>query len=355
MAFPFLGYPLAVVFAALAFLFPLSEKWFGLQDYFIEPPFVITTFLVGWFWGIGPALLTLIIEVLSLDYWIVPSLGVIDFFRWPAIASFTPFIFIQLLTLKLILVQKKYRQQLIMRHAQLEEANQVKDLFLSRASHELKTPLTTIQGNIQLVLRRLSRQQPLPAEFSFLAPKLAIVDAQTHRSQELIDDLLNLSSLRTGKIPLRITSCDFCSLCRNVVENQRSLVDQAITLKLPADGVVLQVDEGRMYQVVTNLVVNATKYSPAHSSVSVEVNQRETGVILMVHNDGPVIPKDQQDKIFEPFYRIPGAQMGTTQGWGLGLAISKEIVEQHGGRIWVESEEGMGTTFMVEQSCCSAT
>src|SRR6185312_6964860 len=183
--FALVGYPLAILFAILASLIPWSESLLHIQDHFVEPPFVVATFLVGWFWGIGPALLALVLEVLFLDYWIVPPLESIDFFRWPYIASFAPFIIIQLFILGLILVQKKYRQQLIESNAQLERANKVKEVFLSHISHELKTPLTTIQGQIQLALRRLARQQPLPAEFSVLPARLEMVDSQAHRLHAL--------------------------------------------------------------------------------------------------------------------------------------------------------------------------
>lgn len=379
----FLGYPLAVVFATIAFLIPFSEKSLGIQDYFIEPPFVIATLLVGWIWGIGPAILALIIEILALDYWIVPPIGDLDFFLWPDIASFLPFVLIQLIVLGLVLVQKKYRQQLLLAHlelsqnaeklaeknhalsetnaqldranqalvqsnAQLDEANHIKDHFLSLASHELKTPITTIQGQAQLALRRLTRQPPLPVEFAFLPLHLEKVEAQTYRLYALVNDLLNLSSLRSGKIPLRIASCDFCSICRKVVEDQAALTDRLIDLTLPPDPILLQADEGRLSQIVTNLVTNAIKYSPARSTIETKITQSRTLVTLAVHNNGLAIPQERQKHLFEPFYRTPEAQASTIQGWGLGLAISKEIVEQHGGRIWVESSEEKGTAFCVE-------
>jgi signal transduction histidine kinase len=173
------------------------------------------------------------------------------------------------------------------------------------------------------------------------------VEAQTYRLNLLVNDLLNLSSLRSGKLPLQIAPCDVCLLCRNVVEDQRALVDHLIDLKLPHDPLILQADEGRLSQVVINLVVNAIKYSPPDSIVCVDVSLKGTLLILAVHNNGSVIPQEQQENIFEPFYRTREAQTSATQGWGLGLAISKEIVEQHGGRLWVESSEEKGTTFFV--------
>jgi signal transduction histidine kinase len=109
---------------------------------------------------------------------------------------------------------------------------------------------------------------------------------------------------------------------------------------------VVQIDEERIAQVIINLVSNALKYSPAGTVIRVEVSQRSGEAILAVHNDdGPVLSKEQQKTIFEPFSRGPEAQSSAISGWGLGLAICKEIVERHGGRLWVESSEEMGTTF----------
>src|SRR5579884_2441026 len=111
---PLLGYPLAVLFAAAAFAVPIIQRTLGIQDPFIEPPFVIAVLLVGWFWGIGPVLLALLLEILALDYWIVPPVGVIDFFlEHNDIVSFTSFTLLQLVVLSLVITQKNYRQQLL--------------------------------------------------------------------------------------------------------------------------------------------------------------------------------------------------------------------------------------------------
>jgi len=99
--------------------------------------------------------------------------------------------------------------------------------------------------------------------------------------------------------------------------------------------------------VIINLVTNAVKYSPENTIIRVCASLESPHVILTVHNDGPAIPQEQQIHIFEPFYRTPEAELSSIQGWGLGLSISKEIVEQHGGQIWVESFEEKGTTFFV--------
>jgi signal transduction histidine kinase len=364
----FPGYLLAVLFAASAFLIPLSERSLGIQDFFIEPPFVMATLLIGSFWGIGPALLALLLEVLALDYWIVSPVGMIDFFRWPDLASFAPFILLQLIVLALVVTQKKYRQQLLRasqaasqqaeelaeRNARLQQADQVKDQFLSMASHELRTPITGIQGQVQLLLRRLKRQSAQHPDWLPVYDTLSKVDEQTRRLTELVNALLDLNTLRSGKMPVCLAPCDMRRLCRQVVEEQQALAGRAMDLRLPADPVVIQADGRKLSEVVSNLLTNALKYSPANTLIRVEVSQRPAVVLpvirealLAVHNEGPVLSKEQQETLFEPFYRSPEAHSSATPGWGLGLTICKEIVMQHSGRIWVESSQEQGTTFFV--------
>jgi signal transduction histidine kinase len=185
------------------------------------------------------------------------------------------------------------------------------------------------------------------ADDSVFRVDLEKVEAQTGYLRTLVEDLLSFSSLRSAKMPLHVAAYDLCRLCREVCEGQALLTNRQIDLRLPPDPLILQGDQGRLSQVVTNLVTNAIKYSPPESVVRVEIYPGPTQALLSVHNDGSILSEEQQKAIFEPFYRTPEAQQSATPGWGLGLAISKEIVEQHQGRLWVESWEGKGTTFFV--------
>jgi len=216
------------------------------------------------------------------------------------------------------------------------------------ASHELKTPITTIRGQAQVMLRRLSKQKELPGEFSDVRTALERIDEQTYRLTALVDDLLDLSSMRSGKIELRSSPCDVREICSGVVEDQRLLSGRTIELVVPPAPVMLNADCERLGQVVTNLVSNAIKYSPDESPVQVSVHQRDKVVVIEVHDSGQGIPKEEQKHIFETFYRSPDAQTARKSGWGLGLAICKDIVERHGGCIWCESRVGEGSTFFVE-------
>lgn len=364
-----IGYGGAIVFAILATAIPLVERSWGIQDHFIETPFVIAVMLVAWFWGLGPALLALLLEAFALDYWFIPPVGSFDFFLWPDIGAFAPFLLIQLIVVRMILLQKSYRRQLLRAqqlaskradalaerndalresNKELDRANRFKEYFFSLTSHELRAPLTLIQGQAQLALRRLKRRAPLPSEVAFLPAQLEKITAHTQHLETLVSDLLDFNSLRSGTIPMRRSLCDLCGLCREVVEDQRLATGRTIDLMVPVEPVILPADAGRLSQVVTNLLTNAIKYSPVSSPIKMVVGQGDAIGLVLVWNEGPVIAKDQQEKIFEPLYRTPEAQTSEAIGWGLGLAMSKEIVEQHAGRIWVESEAGEGTTFGVE-------
>ncbi|MEO7022412.1 MAG: HAMP domain-containing sensor histidine kinase [Ktedonobacteraceae bacterium] len=364
----FVGYALSFVFIAGTFLVSRIEAIEHIHDYFIGVPFLIGTLLVGWIWGTGPALVALVVGVLCLDYWLIPPGRGFTFYQWPDTVAFIPFIVIQLIILYIIALQKKYRQQLLLaqqeasEHAeelaksnqalaqsnlQLEQADRVKDQFLSMASHELRTPITSIHGYLQLLIRRLKKQSAQIPEMLLVQDSLVKVDQQTKRLTILVNDLLDINSLRSGKMPLRLAPCDLSQLCCEIVTDQKALTSRVIDLQLPPDPIVLHIDETRLSQVMNNLVTNAIKYSPAHAVVQVEVSQRSEEAILAVHNDGSVLSQEQQTTIFEPFYRSPEAQSSDAPGWGLGLPISKEIVEQHQGRLWVESSEETGTTFFV--------
>src|SRR5205085_1247520 len=158
---------------------------------------------------------------------------------------------------------------------QLKQANHLKDQFLSMASHELKTPITTIRGQAQIALHRLSKQRDPSPEQTATSESLRKIDEQTQRLNNLVDDLLDLSSIRAGKIGLRLQPCDLVELCREVIEDQRLLTERVIELETPDVAVSLQGDCNRLGQVVVNLVNNALKYSTEEQSVQVRIQRND--------------------------------------------------------------------------------
>ena len=373
---PVVGYIICPFLIATAATSELTLQQLGLRVYTASAMFYLTNVVIAWLWGVGPALLAIVLGYFALDIFVIPPFGLFTFNGLGDVALFLPFIVTQLLVALITTQREKAQrralaaereaqthsqelaetnhalaqsnQDLEQLNSQLEAVNQLKDYFFSRASHELKTPITTIRGQTQLALRRIARsQQAVPEQLS-LPIYLEKIESQTRRLQALIEDLLDMSSLHSGKVPLRLELCNLGSLCSEVAEDQYALSGRSIELEFPAEPVMLQADCQRISQVISNLVNNAVKYSPENTFVLVRIIYEFSHIILTFHNDGPAIPQEQQTHIFEPFYRAPEADFSSIQGWGLGLSISKEIVERHEGQIWVESSEGKGTTFFVQ-------
>jgi signal transduction histidine kinase len=372
---PLVGYLVCPLLIGVAAIIDLTLQWHGLHLYTTSATFYLAEVVIAWLWGVGPALLGMVLGFLLLDSLIIPPYGVFTFNGWNDMVIYLPFIVTQLLVV-LITAQRErakrrsfvaeqraqtYAQELAetnqalahsnydleQLNSHLAQVNQLKDYFLSQASHELKTPITTIRGQAQLVLRRLARSpQGVPEQLS-LPTHLEKIEEQTRYLQALIEDLLDISSLNSGKISLRLTRCDLAVLCSKVIEDQRALSGRRIELELPAEPLILQADAQRLTQVIINLTSNAVKYSPESSVICISASKASSYLIIAFHNDGPAIPQEQKIHIFEPFYRTPEAARSSIQGSGLGLAISKDIVERHEGQIWVESSEEKGTTFFV--------
>jgi signal transduction histidine kinase len=318
--------------------------------------------LVAFIWGVGPALLSVILSTLVLDYFFIPPGEQLSLRSWDTGVQILPFFLIGIIVaiisgqreaarrraLFAELALKEYADELEEINQELKEVNQMKDKFISMASHELKTPITTIRGQAQITLRRLSRQKELPKELADVPHALEQIDEQTLRLNALVDDLLDLSSIRAGKMQLRLSRFDLREVCQSAVEEQRLLSGRDIELEQPETPVMLNADSERLSQVVTNLVSNAIKYSLETSPIKVSLQMQEKTTQLAVQDYGQGISKEQQTLIFETFYRSPDAQTSKKSGWGLGLAICKDIIERHGGRIWCESSVGEGSTFIVE-------
>lgn len=359
---PLIGYLITFPLVALSIGLTLFMQKLLPHYYFPSAMLLLAIVSVAFIWGVGPALLSVLLASLALAYFYIPSNEQITLKNWDGLVQILPF-FLVGIVIAIISGQREaarrralFAEQSLQEHAanleeanqELKEVNQMKDQFISMASHELKTPITTIRGQAQIMLRRLSKQKELPKELADVSVALEKIDEQTRRLNALVDDLLDLSSIRAGKIELRLSPCDLLEVCCSVIKEQRQLSGRDIELEQASAPVTLNADCERLSQVITNLVSNAIKYSPEKSPVRVSVLQQEKTVQLVVKDYGQGISKDQQNHIFETFYRSPDVQTSKKSGWGLGLAICKDIVERHGGSIWCESCKGEGSTFFVE-------
>ncbi len=236
---------------------------------------------------------------------------------------------------------------MIQANTQLERAHLLKDYVLTRAAHELRTPLTTILGRTQLLASRLEKTGETPENWAALQSYVPMMETRARHLRALIERLLDLSRAQSRVIPLQRRPCDLGKLCGEVVEDQRVLSGRVIELELPASAVVLRADSQLLTQVLTNILSNAVKYSPEPSSIQVRLCAEETQAMLHVSNECLAPSPKQLTQLFEPFYRTPEVEYSPIPGWGLGLTISKEIIEQHGGQIWAESSGEKRITFFV--------
>ncbi len=225
---------------------------------------------------------------------------------------------------------------------QLATLNRMKDEFVSTVSHEFKTPLTTISGFLSVMLE--GDTGPLNAQqMKFLT----IAKAASKRLSGLVSDLLDLSRLEGG-VKMEMGLCDLGLLMLDSVENhQPAAAEAGKTLTTEAPGVLPKAfgDERWLHLVLDNLVSNAIKFTHPGGRVRVRVQDKGEFVMVSVSDDGIGIPLDDREKVFERFYRAGNRSEVNAPGTGLGLAIAREVVDKHGGKIWLESELGKGTTF----------
>ena len=221
----------------------------------------------------------------------------------------------------------------------LEEANRAKDEFLSLASHELKTPVTSIKIFSELATRRPHVMEP---------KHMRTLTRQADQLIALVNDLLDVSRLELGRMPVQMMRLDLAALVSETCERYHPRCEKNHALSCPVeDGVHVLGDPVRLEQVFSNLLDNAHKYTPDGRGISMRIGCKGGKALVEVQDEGIGIGLEHLPHIFERFYK-PGPQHGIYSGLGVGLYISREIVERHGGRIWAESEEGRGSTFTVE-------
>ena len=221
-------------------------------------------------------------------------------------------------------------------------ALEVKEEFVASVSHELRTPLTSIHGFTSLVLER----DDLPDE---VRHQLGVVQRNVDRLDRLVADLLQTAQVERGLVHLERERTDIAALVRQSLEAARPAVEAAgLTLvsRVP-NRLVAMVDPQRFAQVIDNLVSNAVKYTPSGGRVEVDLSVTHERVELVVIDTGIGISVRDRNHVFSRFFRTRHAAQRSIQGIGLGLSITKAIVDSHGGRIEVESEEGRGSTFRV--------
>ncbi len=215
-----------------------------------------------------------------------------------------------------------------------------KNEFISIASHELKTPVTSLKGYTQVLNVLLKRN-----DTSKLVSTMGKMDTQLDRLTDLINDLLDVSRIESGKLQLTKKEFSFDELVDEVLEEMQLISHKHRIQKTGKTGMKIQSDPDRLEQVMINLISNAIKYSPNADKVQIKTELNHKDIVFAVKDYGIGIPRDKQDKIFDRFFRVNGQNTETFPGMGLGLYISAEIIKRLGGKIWFESKQGKGSTF----------
>jgi two-component system phosphate regulon sensor histidine kinase PhoR len=223
----------------------------------------------------------------------------------------------------------------------LKELENIRTEFVGNVSHELRTPLSLIKGSAETLLDGAIHDPPQAIRF------LQKIDKHSDRLLYLIEDLLVISRLESGQTALNLAQVDLRELCQRVLDDltSRATARQAsLENKIPPQTVVWA-DADRLQQVFFNLTDNAIKYGKSGGCVTVSAHETGEKTEVSVADDGPGIPPDSLNRVFERFYRVDRARSRDNGGTGLGLAIVKHIVQAHGGEVWVKSEMQKGANF----------
>src|SRR5699024_7787466 len=226
-----------------------------------------------------------------------------------------------------------------------ERMEQERREFVSNVSHELRTPLTTMRSYLEALSDGAWQDEEIAPKF------IAVTQDETERMIRLVNELLELSRMDSKEYTLERRRINFVEYFGEVIDRFEMNLDESyrITRDLPSKGTYdVWLDKDKMTQVIDNIISNAIKYSPEGGTISCSVRKVESKnrhLLISIKDEGIGIPFDKKDKIFERFYRADRARTRKLGGSGLGLAITKELVEAHSGEIWVNSQQGKGTSI----------
>lgn len=237
-------------------------------------------------------------------------------------------------------------RELAKKNVQLEKLNEEKNKFLGMAAHDLRNPLSTIQGFSEYILEETENiLSSRHKEF------LSIIMSSSEFMLQLVNDLLDISQIESGKLELRKKLTDITKfISQNISLNKYWAERKHINLEFIRAENLPEVimDDQKMDQVLNNLISNAIKYSPSNTTIQVKLESKNNSVLISVKDEGQGIPEEELDKLFKPFSKTSVKSTAGEKSTGLGLVIARKIVDGHNGKIWVESKVGKGSTFYVE-------
>jgi signal transduction histidine kinase len=363
------GYVISVLFVGLGFLVSLLLAQvpfpFSLPGVLLLGAVVVITLL----WGVGPAVFAILLSLFTLDYLTVPPFGTLGAPAWKSMLQLLTF---ALAGIGVAVLTRRYEaafwRLLALERERLErdrkeayervvrETNQYMEAFLVTVSHELKTPLTVIKGSLQLCEQKLRRFVQSEEACTVTTRELVLLLALLEQAKQqvilgnrLVNDLVDISRIEADRLMLLKVPCDLFTIVREAVEEERrvSFARTICLLTSSERAVPVYADPDRLGQVVTNYLTNALKYSAADCAVSVRLEVEGMLARVSVQDEGPGLPLAEQERIWEPFYRVQAieVQSGSSVGLGIGLSLCRTIIERHHGQVGVQSVPGKGSTF----------
>jgi len=372
LRYPATGYLASslVAGAAVALTLLFKERVPGFNVFTVL--FLLAVVMVALLWGGGPSLLATLESAVLLGFFIYRPMFSSSSTSVGAAISLVLLLLVGILISQLTgqMAWARFQADQARREAEahsvqlrnalaaLVETKAQMDTFLGIASHELKTPLTSLKLSLQLSQRRLHQLTQgtngavaaRDARLQVAVEQLNRTVHQMERMEALVNDLVDVSRIQEGKLELHVDRVDLVAIIREVVEEQREEAPgRTISFEGPAgrSQVEVSADAGRIEQVVTNFLTNALKYSLADRSVEIRIEVESEQARVWVRDQGLGLPLEEQEHIWERFHRVKGVdvQSGAGVGLGLGLYISRMIVERHNGQVGVQSVPGRGSTF----------
>ncbi len=329
---------LSVIFVVVVGLIDYMTGWgFSLAPFYLMP-ILLVTWNVGRPWGLMIAGFATI-AAQAADVTVGLSNGLVP--SWNAVVWFGVFVFVVWLLSILRSAVKQQGMQLAFeteRSDDLQQRNEMKDTLLHAVSHDLKGPLAGILGAMQTIRR--SDQLVLTDEE--LEDLYRVIEQAGAKATRLVDDLLDLDRLRRGQLKPDRDATDVADLARRAAADVPALAGHPV--RVEGDPVLVEVDAAKVERIVENLLGNAGRHTPQGTPIHIEVLERPDGVVLHVEDEGPGVPDEIKDEIFEPFRQ--GAE--SRGGVGIGLSLVRRFAELHGGSAHVEDRPGGGARFVVE-------
>lgn len=319
----------ALVFLLLAVFFSIKTVLFTALG--VDVPFLFSLFIVilsAWFSGFGPGIAaTLLSGAITYYFFLEPKWTLLGSHNIPNLYVLLVFylegFFITLLTDS----RRKNERQ--------------KSEFIGMVSHELKNPLTSVKGYAEMIRRLAEKKQEKK-----IAEYAGRIDRQSGQVVQMINELLDITKIETGRLTYQNEVFNLGELVEEIVSDQQ-VTTKTHTIHCQVNGnIFMTADRYRLGQVITNLLSNAIKYSPEAKKVEVRLGRKGKKALLSIRDFGVGIPKADQGKLFRPFFRAGNS--GKAKGTGVGLYISRQIVNRHRGKLWVASKPGKGSVFYLE-------